>query len=195
MPIEEIIDAFSLEAISRSGGAFDAEKLLWMNGVYLRKLPARDLAARAMPFLVDAGLVDAGAGEAELTYAADAVALEQEKIQRLDEAPRLVDFFFKEPLFEEKSVARWLRKDGIDDYLARLGGALEGISEWSTEAIETAVRTVAATFGREKGEATHPVRVALTGRETGPSLFDLMRVLGRDTVVARLDAARGKLGA
>ncbi|MFM7322471.1 MAG: glutamate--tRNA ligase [Armatimonadota bacterium] len=194
MPIEEIIDAFSLEAISRSGGAFDAEKLLWMNGVYLRKMPARSLAARAMPFLVEAGLVDAQAGEVEIAYAAEAVALEQEKIQRLDEAPRLVDFFFSPPEFEEKAVARWLHKGGIDAYLGELGAALAGLPDWSTEAIETAVRGVAATHGREKGEATHPVRVALTGRETGPSLFDLMRVLGRDTVVARLDAAREKTG-
>ena len=190
MPIEEIVDAFSLEAISRSGGAFDAEKLLWMNGVYLRKLSPRDLADRAMPFLVDAGLVGADAPEAERAYAAEAVALEQEKIQRLDETPRLVDFFFAAPVFEEKAVGRWLRKEGIGAYLAELSATLAGIPDWDAGAIEAAVRGVATSHGREKGEATHPVRVALTGRETGPSLFDLMRVLGREAVVARLDTAR-----
>lgn len=189
MTREELIEAFSLEGISRSGGAFDPEKLLWMNGVYIRKLSRDELARRAAPFLAKAGLVPAGADEGARAYAAEAVALEQEKLARLDDAPKLLDFFFADlPDYQEKSVARWLTGPAMP-YLSDLKSALAALADWSSEPIEAAVRAAGARHGREKGEITHPVRVALTGRESGPSLFETMAVLGKERVIRRVAKA------
>jgi len=189
MSVDEIVDAFTLDAISRSGGAFDADKLLWMNGVYIRHLTPGALAARSRPFLTAAGLLSDNSTAEELAYAGRAVALEQEKIGRLDETPGLVDFFFREPSIEPKAAQKWLGKPGTDTYLSALFGGLQELPDWTSAAIEESVRGTASGLGREKGDATHPVRVAITGREMGPSLFDLMEVLGRETVLRRLGVA------
>jgi glutamyl-tRNA synthetase len=187
---EELINAFSLERISRSGGAFDQDKLLWMNGLYIRQMSPEALYAAAEPFIVESGLVTADSSPEIRAYAAAALALEQEKLTRLDEAPNLIWFFFTDSvLTDEKVVAKWLQKSGVKPYLAALADTVDALSEWSSAAIEDAVRGVAAEQGREKGAATHPVRIAVTGREQGPSLFDCIEVLGKERAVKRLRAA------
>lgn len=177
---EEIIEAFDISHISLSPGIFDTDKLHWMNGVYIRNLSKAAFFERARPYL-SAG-VDEG-------YAAEAIALEQERVKMLSEVPAVTDFFFAElPDYQEKSVQKWLR--GAGAYLTELESTLGGLSEWSLTAIEAAVRAVAASHGREKGEATHPVRVALTGREVGPGLFELIAVLGKERLAARFQKAK-----
>lgn len=189
MSVEEIVDAFTLDAISRSGGAFDADKLLWMNGVYVRRLAPSELADRSRPFLTAAGILPEDPTSEQLDYATRALALEQEKIGRLDETPNLIDFFFREPSMDPKAVQKWLGKPGVGEYLTALRAALDGAPDWEASTIETLVRSTASAQGREKGDATHPVRVAVTGREMGPSLFDMLAVLGRETVLRRLASA------
>ena len=191
MPLEEIIAAFDLDGIGKSGGIFDLGKMGWMNGVYIRALSKEDLATRILPFLQRGSgdkpaLVGANPTDAEKSYIADIAVLEQEKYKTLADAPALLDFFF--PLvceYEPKSVAKWL-KNGTA-YLSDVRAGLETLTDWSTEAIEAAVRDAGAKNNREKGELTHPVRVAVSGREQGPGLFDMMHVLGRDRVLARLE--------
>jgi glutamyl-tRNA synthetase len=77
----------------------------------------------------------------------------------------------------------------VKTYLAALADAVDALAEWTSTAIEETVRGIAAEQGREKGSATHPVRIAVTGREQGPSLFDCIEVLGKERTVKRLRAA------
>jgi len=187
---EELVNAFTLERISRSGGAFDQDKLLWMNGLYIRQMSPEALYAAAEPFILESGLVTADCSPETRAYAAAALALEQEKLTRLDDAPNLIWFFFtNDVLTDEKVVAKWLQKSGVKPYLAALVDAVDALTDWTSTAIEEAVRTVAAEQGREKGAATHPVRIAVTGREQGPSLFDCIAVLGKERAGKRLRAA------
>lgn len=186
----ELIEAFSLERISRSGGAFDQDKLIWMNGLYLRALTPEDLFAAAKPFLVEAGILSADSPACDEAYAQAALALEQEKLTRLDEAPNLIYFFFTQHVLgDEKTVTKWLQKDGVKEYLTAVHSALLILDDWQTEHIEAAIRGVASQLGRDKGNATHPIRITVTGREQGPSLFDCIHVLGRDRTLERFVAA------
>jgi glutamyl-tRNA synthetase len=192
LPVEELIARFSVEAISVSPGIFDADKLDWMNGVYIRRLSTEELIERALPFLQKAGLVSASPTAEERDYAARVLALEHERLKRLDEAPAVSDFFFPLlPEYQEKSTAKWLRKepDKTAAYLTDLAAALEPLSDWTDAALDAATREVGARHGRERGDLTHPVRVALSGREVGPGLFEMMAVLGRERVLARLNKA------
>ena len=186
----ELIEAFSLERISRSGGAFDQDKLLWMNGLYLRALTPENLFVAAKPFLVEAGILSADSPAGDNAYAQAALALEQEKLTRLDEAPNLIYFFFTQHVLgDEKTVTKWLQKDGVKDYLTAVHSALLILDDWQTESIEAVIRRVASELGRDKGNATHPIRITVTGREQGPSLFDCIHVLGRDRTLERFVAA------
>ena len=198
LSLAELLETFSVEGISTSPGKFDADKLLWMNGVYIRHLTADDLVSRALPFLQNAKLVPAEPTTEERQYAAAAIALEQERLKRLDETPGATDFFFPDlPPYNAGSVAKWLKKDGAASaaFLEELAAALEGETAWNHDSLEIVVRDVGAKHNKAKGELTHPVRVAVTGRETGPGLFETMAVLGKKRTLARLahaaELARG----
>lgn len=189
---DEIIRRFGVEGLSRSPAVFDLDKMSWMNGVYIRALARDDLARRVLPLLAEAGLVPADPDEPTRAYVAAVVGLEQERLKKLEEAPALTAFFFPRlPEYENRAVEKWLRKDpaAVGRYLADLRAALGDETAWETNALEMTTRAVGQSHARERGELTHPVRVAVTGREAGPGLFETMAVLGRERVLARLDRA------
>ena len=191
IPLDEIIARFEVPGISTSPAIFDVEKLTWMNGVYIRNLGLDDLTTRTLLFLQKAGFVSENPTEGELSYAKSVIALEQERMKRLDEAPDLTGYFFGTlPPYQEKSVTKWLQKENTGAYLSDLKNVCaDPATVFEHDALEATVRMVGARHERERGELTHPVRVAVSGRENGPGLFDIMVTLGREKVVARLDHA------
>lgn len=192
MSMDELTARFDLEGISISGGIYDEEKLLWMNGVYIRQLSPAELVKRATPFLVKAGLIPDNPTEEERQYIANVVVLEQEKYKRLDEVPNLTAFFFCEiPTYNSDSVRKLLKKqpEAMATFLSALKEALANAENWNLETVESLTREVGVRYGLEKGNLTHPVRVAISGREIGPGLFEMMTLLGRERVLARLEHA------
>lgn len=192
MDRDEILRRFRLEGLAVSPAVFDLDKLTWMNGVYIRSLPPDDLLCRVLPFLSRAGLIPADPDETTRAYIRQVLLLEQERLKRLDEAPGLVDFFFGDlPDYQQRSVERWLRReaDATGAYLRELQTELAEQRAWTAEALEATVRGVGARHGRERGDLTHPVRVAVTGREVGPGLFETLAVLGKERVLRRLEKA------
>ena len=192
MDRREIICRFDTDGLSRSPAVFDLNKLSWMNGVYIRRLAGDDLLARVIPILAAAGKVPAEPDAATRAYIGQVVALEQERLKRLEEVTELTDFFFADlPEYLPKGVDKWLRKDpqAAAGYLSDLQTALAAQDDWGIESLEATTRAVGARHSREKGELTHPVRVAITGREVGPGLFETMAVLGKGRTLRRLARA------
>ena len=196
MPLADLIAEFSLERISQSPGVFDKDKLEWMNGVYIRSLSPSDLVQRVLPFLQEKNLVAANPTDAERAYIAEVITLEQERIKTLADVPEVTGFFFGElPDYStddgQKAVRKWLQKDSVavGAYLSDVRAAYQGLADWSVAAIEEATRAVGAAHGRAAGNITHPVRVATTGREAGPGLFELIAVLGKERTMVRLARA------
>lgn len=198
MDQNEIIRRFDLDGLARSPAIFDLDKLTWMNGVYIRQMPPPELARRVLPFLAQAGHVGPDPDQAARDYVSGVLLLEQERLKRLDEAPALTDFFWGDlPAYQPKSVQKWLQREpeATQDFLRDLHAALAALPAWVDEAIEAATRAVGERHGRERGELTHPIRVAVTGREVGPGLFETMAVLGKQRVLGRLQHARELAGA
>ncbi len=189
MDRDEIIRRFNVEGMQTSPAVFDLDKLTWMNGVHIRNLSPNALTSHALPFLVKVGLVPAEPDVQMREYVQQVLLLEQERMKRLDEAPALTDFFFADlPDYQEKSVERRLLRDGqaTAAFLNDLSAALEASPVWTVEHLEDVTRTVGKRHEREKGDVTHPIRVAVSGREVGPGLFEMLAVLGRDRVLRRL---------
>ena len=188
---EELAARFDLTQVGKAGGVFDQEKLEWMNGHYLRQLAPEVFFERARPYVVNAGLLSADADAAAVEYARDAVLLEHEKTRTLGEVPRLVEFFFRDPDYDDAAVQKWLRREWVpaafDDLAARLTD--DGLV-WDAERLEEAIRAVAAARGLSAAKIIHPLRVAVSGRTVGPSLFHMLKVLGRERVLARMRASR-----
>jgi len=190
MSREEMVEAFSVEGIGKSGAVFDIEKLQWMNGVYLREMAPEAYAAAAKPFLTKAFGDDLDEG-----YVARAVGLEQERAKTLGELPELTEFFFRDPEeYEEKGARKWFGREGAGELLAGVREALSKLDTFDEGSIEGAVRGVAEARGIGAGPAIHTTRLGVRGRTRGPGLFELMAVLGKERVVRRLEGAEGCVG-
>jgi glutamyl-tRNA synthetase len=193
MEREELVRLFSLEGVSPSPSLFDLEKLSWMNGVYIRGLSEDALVDHCLPFLQKAGLASEHPEGEERAYLARVLALEQERLKTLAEAPALTDFFFREDVeFDEAAVEKRLRVPEARPILDAVIRQLEGLDAWETERIEEAVQRAADELGLKRGDVIHPTRVAATGRPVGPGLFETLWALGRERVLKRLRAARDR---
>jgi len=187
---EELIGAFGLGGISRSPAVFDQDKLLWMNGLYIRQLSPAEFTQRSLPFLQSAGLLGESLDEATLAYAREAVALEQERVKTLAEVPGVTEFFFRDELvYDQKAVQKWLAREDTPPLLRAVAAALRHTARWTEEELESSVRRTAEAAGVGAGELIHRIRAATTGRTAGPGLFETLRVLGRERVLTRLERA------
>ena len=192
--VPELVEKFDLDGILNRSPISDPEKLLWFNGQYIRQLSLPDLATQTLPFLREAGLVADDPDAETLDYIGRVLALEQERMKTVAEAPALADFFLladDEYLFDEKAVAKWFSGVGVGDRLRRVRAGFADVEVFDKAATEQVVRDTIAEFEVKGGEVIHPVRVAVSGRTTGPGLFEMIAVLGRERCLRRLDRALG----
>lgn len=179
---EELIQKFSLEGINESSGVFDPTKLLWMNGLYIRKLPVQEFISRSQPFLEKEGVVVPADQFAALA------AHVQERVKTLTEVGGMVDFLMDKPLARQMDA---LLGKGMDNEKARqvLNLSLErlgGLSEFTVEAIDQTLRGVATELELKPGPAFVALRIAVTGKTITPPLFESFAVLGKDKVLSRI---------
>lgn len=188
-PMHEIVELFRIEDVTKSSAFFDLKKLDHFNAEYIRALPVDEFVERARPFLDRASLGEP-ATEAFLALA----PLVQERVRRLDEVPRFVDWAGTGPVtYDEADWAKALGKD--EQAGAILDAAVEALAtvEWEHDALRGVNEQLAERFERKPRKIVGPFYVALTGRSTGPPLFEVMVVLGRDETIERLRAARARL--
>jgi glutamyl-tRNA synthetase len=179
---EDLVEKFDLARVSHNPAAFDREKLDWMNGHYIREASDERLTDLVLESLERAGIA------ADREAVARAVPLVKERMRLLTEAAGLLRFLFEEVQPDEKA-----RKilDGQGEYLTAVSSLLDGLPEWTHEAIEKALRNVQEERGLSPRKAFQPIRAAVTGTLVSPPLFESMVLLGRDRSLARIRAASG----
>jgi glutamyl-tRNA synthetase len=195
MSREELIERFTIDRVQASPARWNPEKLRDMNGIYIRKLAPEDLAERLLPFLTAAGLVGDPPSEAERAYVVRLVPLIHERLEELSEAPGLLEFFFREPRPGTDGyppatlIPRGLDAAQTAAMLQAAYATLRDLEPWTPEGLEAALRDLCARLERKPGQLFGALRVAVSGRTVAPPLFDMLAALGRERVLARLDAA------
>ncbi len=184
--LAELIERFDLAGVLRHNARFDLAKLQWMNGEYMRRLPDDRFHALAAQALARAGVDIRG-------FAADYVraALDtcKGKLRTFAELPAYGGFYFTGVnAYEPDAAARHFTAENRPR-LARLREALAGVSPFTAAELEAGLKAVAAALGVKPAVLVHPLRLACTGRSSGPSLYHLLEVLGREETLARVDAA------
>src|SRR4051812_9131824 len=197
VPWEVIESEFRLEDVNPSPAFFDEKKLRAFNGEYIRALSRDEFAAVCAPWLTGTGTIPAPPWRPEAfdTAAFLAVApLAQTRIAVLSEIVPNVDFLFlDEPAIDETAWSKTM-KEGAGDLLDAAIAAYTALEGWTAESLRVTLEAVGAERGLKLGKAQAPVRVAVTGRTVGLPLFESLEVLGRDRTLARLAAARARLG-
>lgn len=203
MSMIELAEAFGIQGIQPSPGVFDLQKLQWMNGEYLRKLSQDQLYETVQQF--DGSTTDAeyleqpnrkllsnAFASGDRAYVAKALTLEQERVKLLSEFPDACAFFFvDECVFDDGAVSKWKGQAHIGPLLDWYIAELSGKESVSVEECEQMINDATESLGLEKrAMAIHPTRVALTGKSTGPGLFDLMSLLGVERMLRRFTRAK-----
>jgi glutamyl-tRNA synthetase len=186
MTTQELIESFMLDGISGGNAVFNTEKLDWMNGQYIAKMPIEDLAMAVRPFFDESGL------------GIHPLVTEPRAFHRLLEllrprAKRLTDFveqsrplLTEEVTYEQEAIDKHLSSPDLGGHISALVDALTAATPFDEPQIEAAVRDTASTRGLKAGALIHATRVAVTGRTQSPGLFEVLAWLGRDRVRSRL---------
>ena len=188
-PTSELIDLFDIADVSSSPAMFDLAKLESVNAEKLRGLPVQAFVKMAEPFVNHLPGYDAAVLEGlwpEL----------QVRVKTLADLPPLIDFFFAEPVVDD---AAWTKAIGANEAAPGLLDAAirayeDRVIEWSAQSLHAATLALSEAAGLKLGKAQAPIRVALTGRSSGPPLFESLVVLGRETTLSRLRWARARCG-
>jgi glutamyl-tRNA synthetase len=188
--VEEMVAAFDIADVNPNPARFDLKKAEAINAAHMRLLSIDEMTERVLPYLRSAGVVGDPMNAADTRLLELAMPLVAERINKLTEAADMLGFLFA-PSVEYDSDARAV----LDDESGRQAvtaarEALGGLRQWSTAAIEEALRAALVDgLGLKPRNAFGPVRVAITGSRVSPPLFESMELLGRDASLARLDGA------
>ena len=193
---EDLLEKFTLERVSPSPATFDYKKLLWFNQQYINHiLTLDDLTARVVPFLIAAGLVDpAAADPAHPDYARirAATALLKDRLETLAQASDLMGYFLRDeldPYDPALLVPKKTEPAQVLNALVAVQQTLNGVDVADEAEVETRLRALADERGLKTGQLFMPIRVAVTGRDKSPGLFETLRVIGNERVRARIAAA------
>jgi glutamyl-tRNA synthetase len=192
----ELVAQFTLERVGATPAIYNAEKLDWMNGYYIRLLAPEDLAQRLLPFYERAGLVPSGSASArDYDLIRRLVPLIQERIKTLREVTELTDFFFTDDVVYEPAllIAKgWTLEQTLESLhwaRERLANLLGAGTPFDAEPLEVSFRALADERQVKTGQFFGILRVALTGRTIAPPLFQTMAVLGAERTLERLNRA------
>jgi glutamyl-tRNA synthetase len=181
----ELIEKFTIERCGKTSARFDHQKLDWMNGVYIKNMPAPQLAEAAIPFIKEAGL-DPEARPRQ--WLEQLVNLYRERFKTLAEFPKKTAFFFSDNFeYDEAAVSKFLKNEGTIETLAAARHELAKLENFGPASLETCLREVAKQRAVGLGKVAQPLRVAVTGVSVSASLFETLMLLGRETVLRRLE--------
>lgn len=192
MTRDEIVERFSLDRVQSSPARWNPDKLKDMNGIYIRKLDTAALATLIAPYLVRAELIADPPTAAEMAYLRSLVPLIHERLEELQEAPELLEFFFRPVSYADSALLIPKKMDATTTVQA-LEAAQQHLStlpDWNVTAIETSLRALVAELGLKAGQLFGAIRVAITGRTVAPPLFDTLVALGAERSLQRIAAAR-----
>ncbi len=189
MPRPELIAAFALDRVISSPAQMDFRKLLDFNGRYLADLPFAEFANAAWAAAADE---DWAGGEREFF---DQVALLlQTRTKLFTDVAGWAPFFVETLTYDEKAVRKHLAKDGVADRLRALAAAFSGLEAFDVAGIESAIHGVTEAAEMKQGKLNQPIRVALTGQSVGAGIYETAALLGRERVLARLEAGIAQAG-
>ena len=184
---EELIEKFSLDRVQRSGARFDEQRLLWLNGQWIRRLSLDDLFDRVADFWPESAVA------ATPEYKKEILGLVQDRLKTLADLPLLCSYFFTTPTPDWTMVDenKQLKKQGRDELVALLQQTITALedSEFTPEAIQATLNQLLETTGQKPGILFSMIRLAVSWAPFSPALNDTLATIGKQSVIKRLQQA------
>ncbi len=185
--LDEFIKLFTIEKLHKSDlVAFDRDKLLWMNGHYIRSYSSSQLLVKLKEW-AEKFNQDLGVAGFESSYVENALKLTQDRIKRLSEFKDHSEFFFKKPVVDPKLAIKYggQKTEMIAQVYSELYKNIED-SKWNSEELDKISHEELSKHELKTKEAFMTLRILITGKEATPPLFEVMQLLGKKVVLERL---------
>jgi glutamyl-tRNA synthetase len=192
MTLDELIAKFNTDGLLKKASIFDVKKLEWMNGQHLARLPVERLEPLVTSILLQEGL----ATKPELAALDEryrrALAVLRTRVRSVKDLALQVPTYLRVS-YDESAVARAWSAVADALHVVDLAHETASAANWDPQAIEQSLRTAAEAQGLAVGKMLGPIRMALTGSVSSPSISEVMQILGRDESLSRLGQARSFL--
>ncbi|MFE7820993.1 glutamate--tRNA ligase [Priestia megaterium] len=185
---EQFIEIFDPARLSKSPALFDTSKLRWMNNQYMKQLDLDEVVALSVPHLVKAGKVEETRDAETEQWVRDLVALYQEQMSFGAEIVELTEMFFKKEIDYSEEAKAVLAEEQVPEVLKAFAEEISSLEEFSADEIKAATKAVQKATGQKGKKLYMPIRVATTGETHGPELPKAISLLGKETVLARLES-------
>jgi glutamyl-tRNA synthetase len=186
--MEELIEAFSIDRVGKSGSRFDPEKAKWFNHQYLQKKTDRQLALEFREFLKAHGFHEDIIGIESL------IGMVKERVSFVKDIWDQTDFFFIAPETYDQEVIKKRWKGDSATLLLELKSILKGIEVFSASQTETAVKRWIEEKGYNTGTIMNAFRLVIVGASRGPHMFDIISWIGKEETLKRIDKGLSVIG-
>ncbi len=188
--LEELVQTFSLERVTKSGARFDPDKTKWYNQHYLQSKSDGELASLFRSVLADKEVPHSVRDD---RFVENVVSLIKERATFVSDFWELSDYFFVAPSsYNEKAVKKQWKED-TPEIMNQLVSLHQSIDDFSSEAVETQVKAWLAVKELSFGKVMPPLRLVIVGDMKGPHLFDIMSLIGKEESISRIENALGAL--
>ena len=183
--VSELTQNFDIGRVGKSGSVFDIKKLRWLNGHYINQLNLPERTSAVIPFLQPLWSTDSTGLEVNRLEAIVSV-IDDRLITLADIKEHAYHFFKDDFAYDPKGIKKWLSKDGSISLLQMLHDAMEKINTFDEKSVETAIWTIVDSLGIKKVEGLQPIRIAISGMTSGPSLFEMVILVGQAETLKRI---------
>ena len=180
------VKKFSIKKVNKAAAIFSMDKLKWLNGQYIKEMPAGKLTELIIPSLKEKGYISADFDRERLEKIAD---LFKARMATLTDFLEWADFVFVDKMTVGGEIRQQYLSHDRSKEFQLLSGRISRLDIFDAASLEKVFRDLVAELGIQASELVHPVRVALTGKTIGPGLFDTMAILGKEKTVQRLREA------
>ncbi|MBD1382786.1 glutamate--tRNA ligase [Metabacillus arenae] len=184
----EFIEIFDAKRLSKSPAVFDSQKLKWLNNQYLKNLDLNTVTELALPHLIKAGKLREDMTQEEKAWAHTLIGLYQEQLSYGAEIVELTELFFKEEIDYNREARSVLEEEQVPEVLMAFAQELSNLEEYTAANIKGAIKAVQKSTGQKGKKLFMPIRVATTGQTHGPELPQAIELLGKETVLVRLNS-------
>jgi glutamyl-tRNA synthetase len=194
--LQQLVKEFSIEKVQKAGAVFNIQRLDFLNGLYIREKSIDKLTELCKPYLKEAGLLVAG--QVSENKLQKIIEVSRTRMKKLSEISELSDFFFKDKLSFDKNLLQWkgVGDEATKESLEYSEKILSEITEWEIKNLETELFSASEKFNSEKnypeknkGYLLWPLRVALSGKDSSPSPFEIADILGKEKTLKRIEQA------
>lgn len=193
IPMKDLIEKFSFERVSKTGGIFDKDKLDWVNAHYIRDSSVEEITEKVIPYLLQAGFIEEDFTKENREWLELLVGTLQESMHTLEDVVEKARFIFKDELeISDEDAIDTIKGEQVKALLHGIKEELENVEEIDEEYAKGFMKKIQKATGIKGKNLFMPARVALTGSLHGPEFVNVLVLLGKERILKRIEYMENK---